>query len=403
MTLPPPAPPAPPASRAVALDGLRSLLTLLVVAHHAVIAYFVYLPPPGAFDAKLIWGAFPIIDPARAPGVDALLLWNDSFFMALLFLLAGVFTGPSLARKGAGGFLADRGLRLGLPFVVGAAVLAPLAYYPAFLQRASATDAAGFVDAWLKLGVWPAGPAWFLWVLLAFSALAALLPAVAPRAAAALGRFGDWCSERPARLAGVWILVALLAYVPVVMQVNPMRWSSWGPFFFQTSRVGLYAAYFFLGLALGWSGAGFRALVAPDGPLARRWVRWQVGAGVVFVAFMAALIVSAIRMSRGEPSPGWNLGASALMAVSGAVTSLGLLAWAARRRSVENAFWASLRRNAYGIYLVHYVVVIWLQFALLRLPWPGLAKAAVVTAAGIALSWALAAALRRVPGVRAVL
>ncbi len=395
----------PPAAapRSAPLDALRSLLTLLVVAHHAVLAYFLYLPPPGAFDARLVWGAFPIIDPARAPGVDALLLWNDSFFMALLFLLAGLFTGPSLRRKGTGGFVGDRFMRLGVPFVVSAAVLAPLAYYPAYLQRAAATPADGFVEAWARLGVWPAGPAWFLWVLLAFSGIVALLHAAAPRVGDALGRLGDWCAARPARLVGVWVVLALLAYVPVVMRVNPMVWSSWGPFFVQTSRVGLYAAYFLFGVALGWRGTGLRELVAPEGPLARRWVRWQVAAGVGFVAFMAAVIVAAIKASRGQFSPEWNLAASALMAASGVLTSAGLLAWAARKRGVENALWASLRRNAYGIYLVHYAVVVWLQHALLPVAWPGLAKALVVTAAGIALSWALAAALRRLPGLRRVL
>ncbi|MBI2517660.1 MAG: acyltransferase [Opitutae bacterium] len=391
------------APRTAALDSLRALLTLLVVAHHAVLAYFVYAPPPGAFDATLFWGAFPIIDAARAQGVDLLVLWNDSFFMALMFLLAGLFTGPSLVRKGAGGFATDRFVRLGLPFIVSAGVLAPLAYYPAFLQREAATPAAGFIDAWAKLGVWPAGPAWFLWVLLAFSALAALLHAALPRALEALGLAGEWCRARPARLVGVWIVAAVLAYMPVVMKVNYMHWSSWGPFFVQTSRVGLYAAYFFYGVALGWRGAGLRELVAPDGPLGRRWGRWQVAAGLVFVGFVATVIVNAIKASRGEFSLGWGVTSGVLMTVSGAVTSTSLLAWAARKRSVENAFWASLRRNAYGIYLVHYAIVIWLQFALLRFTMPGLVKALFVMIAGIALSWALAAALRRLPGLRAIL
>ena len=34
--------------------------------------------------------------------------WNDSFFMAMMFLLAGLFVPPALARKGAGRFVRDR-------------------------------------------------------------------------------------------------------------------------------------------------------------------------------------------------------------------------------------------------------------------------------------------------------
>jgi len=38
----------------------------------------------------------------------------------------------------------------------------------------------------------------------------------------------------------------------------------------------------------------------------------------------------------------------------------------------------SLRENAYGIYLVHYAFVSWLQFALLGAAWPGFAKGCTV-------------------------
>ncbi|MBX3737282.1 MAG: acyltransferase [Candidatus Didemnitutus sp.] len=390
-------------ARTAALDRLRSLLTLLVIAHHAVLAYFLYAPPPGAFDGSLIWGAFPIIDAARAQGVDLLVLWNDSFFMALMFLLAGLFTGPSLARKGTGGFLLDRFARLGLPFIVSAGVLAPLAYYPAYLQRASATAATGFFDAWAKLPNWPAGPAWFLWVLLAFSALAALLHVTLPRVFEALTSAGEWLRARPSCLVGAWIVAALLAYMPIVMKVDYMHWASWGPFFVQSSRVLLYAMYFFYGVALGGRGDGARELVAPTGPLARRWVLWQVAAGVVFVVFVVAVVVNGIKASRGEFSLAWGVTAGVLMTVSGVVTSTGLLAWAARKGGTENAIWASLRRNAYGMYLVHYVIVIWLQYALLAFALPGLVKAILVTAVGIGLSWAATAALRRLPGLRAIL
>ena len=57
----------------------------------------------------------------------------------------------------------------------------------------------------------------------------------------------------------------------------------------------------------------------------------------------------------------------------------------------------SLSRNAYSMYLVHYVFVVWLQYALLNAPLFAYAKAAVVFGATLALSWAVSAALRRVP------
>ena len=57
----------------------------------------------------------------------------------------------------------------------------------------------------------------------------------------------------------------------------------------------------------------------------------------------------------------------------------------------------SLSRNAYGMYLVHYVFVVWLQYGLLNTPLFALAKAAIVFGVTLVLSWATSAALRRLP------
>ena len=182
-------PESPPQSRNatdnVAVGYLRAFITLLVVAHHAVLAYHPFAPPPPAslLAQPRLWGAFPVVDPHRWPAGSLLTSFNDMFFMALMFFLSGLFVWTSLERKGAGGFLRDRARRLGLPFVVAAAVIAPLAYYPAYLQtlQTGASGLSGFWRQWLALGNWPAGPAWFLWVLLAFDAVAAGLFLLAPR------------------------------------------------------------------------------------------------------------------------------------------------------------------------------------------------------------------------------
>jgi peptidoglycan/LPS O-acetylase OafA/YrhL len=387
-------------ARDVALDLARAAVTLLVVAHHAVLAYHRYAPPAGPFNREnLIWAAFPVVDAARAPVIDAFTLWNDSFFMALMFLLAGLFVPTSLARKGAGRFLRDRAMRLGGAFVLSAAVLAPLAYYPAYLLRAGgAGSMAGFWDGWLALGIWPAGPAWFLWVLLAFSGLAASLQVWVPGALARLSALGDWCRVGPVRACAVLGALALVAYLPVLHWVNPSSWAAWGPFTVQSSRVGLYAVYFFFGYALA---AGGRAIPGEwmnrAGVLASRWQAWQGVAGGVFVVFVAALIWWLTRMGQGRAAVWLDVVVTVLFVATGAATSFALLATLARWGHWTGRWAASLTRNAFGIYLVHYPVVVWLQFALLGAGLPGWAKALLVTAAGIGASWVLAAALRRLP------
>jgi surface polysaccharide O-acyltransferase-like enzyme len=199
------------------------------------------------------------------------------------------------------------------------------------------------------------------------------------------------------------LAAVLLVYVPMIHFVNPMRWSGWGVFFFQTARLPLYALWFVAGVALGLRSELVRDLMAFDGGLARRWIGWQIVASLVFIGFVVVLIVAAIKASRGVAAPGWALGTGALMVVSAVFTSICLFATFARKRNVETPLWASLRRNAFGMYLVHYAVVTWLQYALLQVEWPGLLKAFVATGLGILFSWIIAAGLRRLPVLKAIL
>jgi len=55
------------------------------------------------------------------------------------------------------------------------------------------------------------------------------------------------------------------------------------------------------------------------------------------------------------------------------------------------------------MYLTHYPVVIWLQFALLAVALGPVAKGAIVYVGAVALSWGIVVALRRVPVIARVL
>src|SRR6201986_337432 len=87
-------------SRNAALDRARTFITVLVLIHHSVIAYTYY-----GHTAKQSFIGF-----------DAVVLFNDSFFMGAMFFLSGLFVWPSLQRKGISWFLRDRFWRLGLAF-----------------------------------------------------------------------------------------------------------------------------------------------------------------------------------------------------------------------------------------------------------------------------------------------
>ena len=73
------------AERIVPLDRARSFITLLVVLHHSVMNYT----------------HFGNGDRMRWLGFDLVVLFNDSFFMACMFFVSGLFVRDSLARRGA--------------------------------------------------------------------------------------------------------------------------------------------------------------------------------------------------------------------------------------------------------------------------------------------------------------
>jgi surface polysaccharide O-acyltransferase-like enzyme len=381
----------PTPERDVSLGYLRTFLTLLVVAHHAVLAYYPYAPPrPASLLENQAWGAFPVVDSVRWPGIEILVSFNDTFFMSLMFLISGVFAWSSLERKGGAHFTMDRVRKLGAAFVFSALVLAPIAYYPAYLSLAP--QATSFAEQWLSLGSWPAGPAWFLWVLVVFAALAALVHSRMRGFYAAMGRLG----ARPAVFFLVLVGLSALAYLPMAAAVSPFHWWSFGPFFVQTSRILLYALYFFVGIALGSQGVA-SGLFATDGRLARRWPAWGVGSVVAFVANVAVFLIAVVpTLAKGGPGPVILAASSFAFVVCCATASLAGIAFFARVVRRPNRVMDSLSANALGIYLAHYMCVTWLQFALLPVPTTGSVKGILVFAGAVLVSWGLSAAVRRV-------
>ncbi len=59
----------------------------------------------------------------------------------------------------------------------------------------------------------------------------------------------------------------------------------------------------------------------------------------------------------------------------------------------------ALRPSAYGVFLVHYIFIIWLQYAIYGYAFPAGVKAAIVFVGTLSISWALVALLRRIPFV----
>lgn len=383
------------AARNAPIGAMRAFLTLLVIAHHAVLTYHPYAPPPKAFTAPpILWTAFPVVDPQKFAGFGLLTLVNDMFFMSAMFLVSGLFVAESLKAKGAGGFLKGRALRLGVPFVIGTALLAPLAYSPAWLQSGGAPSLEAYVQAWTSLPFWPSGPAWFLWVLLVFGVVAVVLDAVFPRLIPSLGSWTAGAAQRPFRAFLLLVAASALAYVPLNMVLPFGHWTTEGPFTVQTGRILHYLVYFLAGLAFGAAGVG-QGLTDPQGALARRWWAWQILPAPAVIAAVAVFIIAF--SPNPPPKPLLDVVGGLAFVLACASLTFAVLAVFLRFVRKTGPLGRSLQANAYGMYLTHYVFTAWLGWVLLPQAWGGLAKGLAVTGGAVVLSWLLTMALRRLP------
>ncbi len=312
----------------------------------------------------------------------------------VMFLLAGVFTWPSLRMKGTGAFLRDRAMRIGVPFVLSVLVLAPLAYIPAWMITPRTSS---FMQQWLALGEWPAGPAWFLWVLLAFALVTAGVMRIAPRSGRVLESVTTALSKRPIVYFLALTGASALVYLPMAAAVDPTHWTTAGPFYVQTSRIVHYLLYFMAGMGLGVAGAD-RGLLSAEGPLARRWPVWIAASMVSFALAIVTFLTVMSALAKGGPGIALATFGNFTFALSCAASSMAAIAVFLRFAKHAGRFAQSLMANALGIYLLHYIFVNWLQLAMRSLELGAGAKFLIVVAGSIAGSWILSSLLRRLAG-----
>lgn len=369
---------AQPAARFPAFDHLRVFVIALVVLQHVALGYMSGAQAVSA--GSYTNGSAPVVDMAQWSGFNVVVTWTNGFFMPLMFLLSGLFVRPSLARKGLRQYLADRALRLGAPLLVGIVTIVPLSYYAAYLLGGGGDSFTTFWAHMVTVGPWPSGPLWFVGALLVFDAALAMVLA-RDRVWDFARRTGQFLDHMP---AAAWLMLFIVAsaaaYLPFHLAFGKSHWLTAGPFGIQSSRIGLY----FLSFAAG-------AFIGPERlarAFERQWVRWPLLAVIATVAFFAV---------DGREVPAWVDGV--MLVLFSTITGLALLALAVRFSRNSGPIGGSLSANAYGIYLVHWPIVLWLQLVLLWTPLSPLAKGALAMTLGFTLSWAASSLLRRLPGV----
>ena len=167
----------------------------------------------------------------------------------------------------------------------------------------------------------------------------------------------------------------------------------------QTSRILLYTAYFFTGVGVG--AAGLRAgLLAETGELARRWPVW-LGFALLFYGAILGLVYVHHNWVADFNSPplSWRAGYGLAFAMFSAAMAFTVPAIFLRFAESDWRLLDALQPSAYGVYLLHYIFIIWLQYAVYDYSLPAGIKFAIVFIGTLATSWGLTVMLRKIPVV----
>jgi glucans biosynthesis protein C len=373
------------------IDAVRVILIMLVVAHHSVEAYVTAHPPE-----------IPLPDPPLARGI--VFLWvNAAFFMGLFFFLAGYFTSNAFDRKGAAGFLADRGLRLGVPLVLGTVAIVPLAGW-AHIALDKQLPRVGywtyltqdFLGHGVRPAFWPAGERWpefnfgHLWFiehLLVYALLYAALRAV---------RLRDhglaWRS--PPSYGAIFAYAALLSAATFAIRIwyPQNQWIAFlGLIQMEPAHLPQYASLFAMGVF-----AGPRRWIETM-PTRRGLVWLAVGAGIAFAAYLHA----ATGANGDSGTSGWRVCTAESFLCVGLCVGLPVLA---RELALgAGRVWRVLAANVFAVYVFHMPIVLFLQWALIDAPAPKWVRLVVTVFAAILGSFVFSNwAILRLPYARRI-
>lgn len=350
------------------IDNLRWVTVLLVLLYHVFYFYN---------NKGVVGGVGGLGDGPQYQDIVMYILYP--WFMPLLFILAGISARYALERHSAKEWFKDRTRKLLVPSTIGLLFFGVIIGWFNSRIAPAAAELANLPLA-VKYFIWVisgTGPLWFIQDLWLLSLVLLLIRKLDSR-----NRFYHWCGKLgiyPVILLGV---LFMLGHKTLIMNPNPASaeglWNLYKPVF--------YLIPFLMGYFV-FAHEKIQAI------LARAWWALMIIAGVSGVI----LIVNGFGQDNTSPE---YLGGT-LNNFYGWMMCLAMIGWFKAKFDRTGEFAGYMTRSSYGIYIVHYLVIVsvgqMLKFHTALAPvWIYI----ILTVAVFTLSPLLYEILRRIPFIR---
>jgi len=363
-------------ARLLYIDNIRLLVIICVVTVHIACMY------------SGLGGIFYYAETKQYSSLGTFyIMFQQTYFMGLLFLFAGYFAPGSYIKKGLGKFIGDRAIRLLIPTLIYMVILAPIIQY-AELGKAFSFSLRAFLTSF--------GVMWFAVALFIFSAVYAIA-----RKLFSHGNTDTQVTGKKLTTGKLWLLILLITVCAFAIRLF---------FPIGTAQFGMELCYFASYIILFIMGTyvkkhdTFSQISYKSG---KRWLIIGIIAGVL--GYFAILLIATVfvRAAGGTLSSAGTHIYNVLYALWESFTCVaicvGLIGVFREKCNKQSKLIKAVSDSSFAVYVFHAPIIVGVAVLAGSIAIPLLLKWVIMCVVCVPLCFAIAYLIRKIPGVKKVL
>lgn len=326
------------------MDNLRAIVMIIGVFFHAALAY-----------SPMLHQMWMTSDVHNHYAVDVINNFMHVFRMPLFFVVAGFFASMMIEKRGMGGMMKNRALRVGLPFIVfwplvTAGIILPIGWALTNIENKS--PVLQFIAMMQNMPDAPSPPPttshlWFLYYLMFFYVLTWVVRQIP------MGNLAERVTNMHPLLAGLILPLLLLPGLSLAHLPYPAP-DKFLPELWAFGFFGLFFAYGYI-------------LFKAKGVIARFEKWWPVFLLLAIVIYLPMMKLAPKVVSFQMPSQDWTtrIGLMLCIAYIAVFMSIVGLVLAKKFLDIRVGFMRYMADASYWIYIAHLPIVLMIQYLLL--------------------------------------